>query len=106
MTIGTCQVCKKEKDRPLSVDKCYSCLKEEHIDAVKEEIANGETTSTYLEDCVFCPYCGDELNNIPMDDNHAELFMEGEYEWECGACEKVFLVEVHVTFSYSTERKD
>lgn len=53
----------------------------------------------FLNRAPVCPYCGHEERD------YSELPGEGTHEWECGACERTYDLEVVVTVAYTTKVK-
>ncbi len=51
----------------------------------------------------ICPHC--KHLNDPNDDKY-ELYDEYTDRWECGMCGEEFIVSVHVSYSWQTEKKD
>lgn len=101
-----CEVCGKPID-VLSWDRkiCYSCRKAEYAAEIKRQITSGEKTEVDCESEIYCPYCGEEIELEPCDDSDI-LYCDGEHEVECPLCEKVFIVNTSVSYSYDTSRKD
>lgn len=97
-----CEGCGQEK-YILSWDKiCYSCQKEKHKEDIAQQIKEGEITEIECESDIYCPHCGEEYE---IDDEY-HLYSEGEYELVCQGCEKPFVVEIWVSYSYSTRRDE
>lgn len=63
----------------------------------------GVITEVDCEDEVFCPYCGLEHEADGEDD---AFYVEGEHIFVCHECNKEFLVDTNVSYSYSTSRKE
>lgn len=82
--------------------ECYSCRKENHTREIRRQIEDGEITEVDCEDEIYCPYCGLGHEADCEDDR---FYVEGEYEFICHECEKEFLVDTQVSYSYSTSRK-
>ena len=57
--------------------------------------------STFREDLVTCPYCG-----WKDEDSWEYGVEEEEHEVVCPDCDKIFILEVCVSVTYSTERTD
>ena len=67
-------------------------------DNVKDEFDTDYTRK------IVCPYCGWEDNNswevFGMSDGDGDI-----RETDCGRCDKDFTVQLHVSVSYTTEKK-
>lgn len=96
-----CKTCGKEMWDGF-YDECYSCRNKSCQDKIKEEISSGEEDSTFCEDDVFCPWCGE----IYSTDDDYDLYEEGEHELVCGECGKPFMADVTISYSYSTKKLD
>lgn len=98
-----CKTCGKEKRYMMSWEtECYSCRKERNRKEIQQQIESGKITEVDCEDEVYCPYCG-AVHEAECDDDR--FYVEGEYEFTCYECEKEFLVDTQVSYSYSTSRK-
>lgn len=82
--------------------ECYSCKIESERRTVKEAILSGETTETHCEQDIICPWCGE---TIEPDCECREAYEDGEHEFACPECDKVFCLETTVSYSYSTKRE-
>lgn len=57
---------------------------------------------TYSNYCIVCPYCGDEKED---EYDHPEMyFEEGSHDAYCGVCDKEYVVNTEVKYSYETEK--
>lgn len=98
-----CKTCGEEKNYMMSWEtECYSCRKENQMREIRRQIEEEEITEVDCEDEVYCPYCG-AVHEAECDDDR--FYVEGEYEFTCYECEKEFLVDTQVSYSYSTSRK-
>jgi transposase-like protein len=99
-----CKTCGEEKNYMMSWEtECYSCRKERNKKEIQRQIEDGEITEVDCEDEIYCPYCG--LAHEEDYENEA-FYIGGEHEFTCGECGKDFSVDTHVSYSYSTRRKD
>ena len=102
--VKICKTCGKEKKYMLSWEtECYSCRKERNKKQIQQQIEDGEITEVDCEDEVYCPYCGLDHE---ADCEDTTFYEDGEHEFTCHECGKVFLVDTHVSYSYSTRRKE
>ena len=73
---------------------------------LKEEGTLEDTVYEYsimTDDYIICPYCGAAFE----EDFEAEYYYnEGSYTFECFECGKEFNLDVTVTSSYETSRRD
>lgn len=98
-----CETCGKESYMFSWESECFSCRKKRNAREIRQQIEDGEIIEVDCEEEVFCPYCGLDHD---VDFENDELYVEGECEFTCAECEKDFLVDVHVSYSYSTRRKE
>jgi hypothetical protein len=104
-----CRTCgTKSKDLAPGVTKwggkpgwqCDNC-KQDQIRKAKESFAKKELEDYHFKynEKAICPHCGCQ--------NHIDLgeINLSESEFECGFCESVFMVEVHLDITYSTAKK-
>lgn len=96
-----CKVCGETRHMMSWEDTCYTCMKRQYLDDLKEEIMNGDTYSTSCEDKVICPWCG-EVQEYDFDDH--EIYEEGEHDMICHLCDKSFRMQTNVSYYYDTER--
>lgn len=101
--LKTCGTCGEKRHMFSWETECYSCRTEKHKKELKRQIEDGEITETDCEDEVYCPYCGEEYE---QDVDDYELYNEGETELVCPECDKLFVVEVSVSYSYATKRQE
>ena len=98
-----CETCGKENRHMFSWEtECYSCRKERNKKQIQQQIEGGEITEVDCEDEIFCPYCG--LAHEEDFEDEA-FYVGGEHKFTCHECEEVFLVDTHVSYSYSTRRR-
>lgn len=102
-----CERCGKVTEMLPWETMCYTCKREVAREEAAEEIRSGETTSTFAEDEVICPWCGyrygvDELGYADW----PEFFEDGEHDIVCDECGKPFTLTVNVSYSYDTERAE
>ncbi len=97
-----CKDCGKVFNGLSFEDECYTCRKDRYYKTIKQQLLDGEEDSTDCENEVICPWCG-EIYEI---DDEYHLYEDGEHNLVCPNCEKRFLVNTSVSFSFSTERKE
>ena len=86
-------------------DICCTCKRKEDIAKIQRQIKdNEEDVDTFSTDYVVCPYCGHAMDTCYGYEDFPELYEEGEHEIECGECEKTFILETMVSYSYETRR--
>jgi hypothetical protein len=102
MTIKSCERCGKTFNSYLYETMCYKCQKEKNLEDVKKSIVSGEKTSTYGEDDVICPWCGE---SIEADCESSEFYEDGDHVLQCPYCDKEFTLSTSVSYTYSTERE-
>lgn len=99
-----CAICGKEVDLLPWEEHCYTCRINEHFARIKREILSGEETSTYGEDEIICPWCG-EIQD--MTDDCDVMYEDGTHEdIECSDCGKKFTVTTNISYSYDTDREE
>ena len=102
--MNICKTCGKENKYMMSWEtECYSCRKERNRKEIQQQIEDGEIMEVDCEDEIYCPYCGQVHEEDYEDD---AFYVGGEHEFTCCECEKSFLVDTHVSYSYSTKRKE
>ena len=102
-----CERCGKEKEMLSWERLCFSCAKEEAIEKAAADIRSGETTSTFVEDEVICPWCGYTYGvDLIVYADWPEFFEDGEHDIVCDKCGKAFTLTVNVSYSYDTERAE
>ena len=102
-----CKICGKEKVMFSWEDTCYSCQKEQELKRIQEKIAAGEEkVNTSSIDYVICPYCGYAHETCYGYEDFPELYEEGDHEIKCGECDKTFVMETTVSYSWETRRTD
>ena len=101
MTLKSCERCGKTIKSYCYETMCYKCSKEKNLEGIKESILSGEKLSTYGEDEVICPWCGEVLE---VDCETDELYVDGQHVMRCYDCNKEFTLSTSVSYSYSTER--
>ena len=95
------QMCSWEKH-------CYKCLIEMELERVQmsvNEAEPGEDPDTFSSDFVICPYCG---HAIPTDLGYTdfpEIYEEGEHKLTCPECDKDFVMETNVSYSWKTRKE-
>ena len=63
----------------------------------------GGDFDTTLEDRITCPFCGEQ--DCEYTDYPRELKRDGDHTpYECGSCEKNFMVTLSVSYSYSSSK--
>ena len=100
--IKICKTCGKERNMMSWETECYPCEKERHAREIRRQIEDGEIAEVDCEDKIYCPYCGQVHEEDCEDDT---FYVGGEHEFICCECEKEFLVDTHVSYSYSTRRE-
>lgn len=99
-----CKICGKEISlfaHDYKDAMCSSCYEEAYYNELAQSLQENEETETYCENEVVCPYCG---NRMADDDGY--FIQEGDGEYECDECGKIFNLTVHVEATYSTSRKE
>lgn len=103
----TCKICGKVKEMFSWENTCYSCQKEQELKRIQEKIAAGEEkVNTYSTDYVICPYCGYAHETCYGYEDFSELYEEGDHEIECGGCNRTFVMETTISYSWNTRRTD
>lgn len=77
-------------------------MSEDRFKALKSEPAG--SLEFWENDNPKCPHCG-YVCDI-SDNEWWRMYEEGEHEAECPSCDKEFLVETRVSFSFSTDQQD
>ena len=60
-----------------------------------------EDEEIYWTDGAVCPYCG--FLHVP-DCESDEFYRDGDYEWTCENCDKVFKMETYISYNYTTSK--
>lgn len=103
-----CKRCGKEKEMMSWENMCFQCRKEETLEktqAAIREAAPDESVDTWSDDYVICPYCGAAMETNLGYEDFPEIYEEGDHELECEECEKTFILNTHVSYSWETEKK-
>ena len=112
MERAICKRCGKERYiyKNQMCCKCNEELQQEKIkkdfDDFYEQAEDGEEFDTWSSDFVICPYCG---YAIPTDfgyEDFPEIYEDGDHDLECPECEKTFVLETSVSYSWETTRKE
>lgn len=102
-----CERCGKSK-RMMSWERiCYQCIKEENLEKTQEAVREAgpdEIVDTWSDDYVICPYCGEALETNLGYEDFPEIYEEGEHELECPECEKKFILNTYISYSWETEK--
>lgn len=77
----------------------YLKKESERFKRLTESLKTDKEVSTQYERLIICPHCG-------FDDCDDRYDGEGCHEYTCGSCGKDYTCSVHVSFSYSTYRKE
>lgn len=102
-----CKICGKSRFMFSWEDICCTCKRKEDIAKIQRRIKdNEEDVDTFSTDYVVCPYCGHAMDTCYGYEDFPELYEEGEHEIECGECEKTFILETMVSYSYETRRTE
>ncbi len=100
-----CKICGKSRFMFSWEDICCTCKQKEDIAKIQRQIKdNEEDVDTFSTDYVVCPYCGHAMDTCYGYEDFPEIYEEGEHEIECGECEKTFILETMVSYSYETRR--
>lgn len=110
---GTCKRCNKERwvwDADGICSTCHQEMKQEKIqkdfDDFYKDAEEGETFDTWSDEFVICPHCG---YAIPTDlgyEDFPEIYEDGDHEIDCPECEKTFVLETAVSYSWETKKKE
>ena len=107
-----CKRCGKEKWISEKDHLCRQCRTEKEQEKIKrdfdefqEEAEEGEKFDTWHTDFVICPHCGYAIPaDLPYED-FPELYEDGSHEIDCPECEKQFILETNVSYSYETRKE-
>ena len=105
MEKGKCKRC--GEDKYLWKDGiCSSCHQEMDQERIKKEFDElGDEYDTWSTDYVICPHCG---YAIPTDlgyEDFPEIYQEDDHKIDCPECEKTFILETRVSYSYETRKE-
>lgn len=107
--IKKCERCGKEA-QILSWEKyCVECEIQNRLEEAQKSVresVNGEDIDTYSMDYVICPYCGNALCTDVSYSDFPEIYEEGDHKLTCPECDKDFILNTYVSYSYETERKE
>lgn len=105
MSGNLCARCKKKMTTFSWETMCYQCQKEHALAMAVEAIKNGEEdVDTGSSDYVICPYCGCATEADWPYEDFPELFIDGSHEIDCPECEKTFILETTISYSYETRK--
>lgn len=82
-------------DNKITDSDCTNCRK-----PLKDCACGDSEAYSFL--VVVCPYCGHRNEPEP----ELEDYEEGQHERECGDCEKEFLLNVSVSWSWQSNRPE
>lgn len=103
-----CERCGELKDMMSWESLCYQCFKAKNLEDSQRSVRepeDGEDIDTFSSDYVICPYCGCAIpTDLPYSD-FPEIFIDGDHEIDCPECEKTYILETGVSYSYETRRK-
>ena len=83
-------------------DLCWKCEQQAHREKLAFKLQNDEQDSTWGEEEIFCPWCG----NIYEIDDECELYEEGDHELECPECGNQFVCSTEIRFVFETIRQE
>lgn len=106
-----CARCGKEKHIYGNHKYCMKCEQELEQEKIQQEFKDfyekaeeDEEFDTYSTDYVICPHCG---YAIPTDfgyEDFPEAYEDGDHEITCPECDKNFILETSVSYSYETRK--
>lgn len=67
-----------------------------------KSLKNGDEDVSH-NDLLRCPHCG-KLEDVHND--HYDLFEEGEHQFRCYECDKNYLVQTRVSYSFTCSREN
>lgn len=101
-----CGRCGKEKKMYSWEDTCYTCRKEIEVEKIVEAIRSGKMPSTFSDEYVICPHCGEVMpTNLPYED-FPEIYEDGEHKLICEECGKEFILSTMVSYSWETKKPE
>lgn len=100
-----CKRCGKECNAWINDGLCYDCLREKHLEDIRESIEEGEP-DTFSDEYIVCPYCGSAVEGTDAMLDFPELGVDGEHELECEECGKKFNVESLVSVDWETHKME
>lgn len=105
-----CQRCGKERHISEGHSFCWVCEQEMEQDKIQkdfqewDETEEGSPFDTWSTDYVICPHCG---YAIPTDlgyEYFPEIYEDGSHKITCPECDKDFILETSVSYSYETKK--
>ena len=87
---NTCKTCGKKTSRYYECEACD----------VAQQIEDGATEIDSHEE-IYCPYCGADFE---QGFDNPELFEEGEQDMSCYECDKPFVVDIHVSYFFTSKK--
>ncbi len=108
---GTCKHCGKQKWIWEKDHLCSKCRRELEQKKIKnefddwDEAEEGQPFDTYSTDFVICPHCGYAIPTDLSYEDFPEIYEDGGHEITCPECDKDFILETSVSYSWET-RKD
>jgi len=97
-----CARCGKETELLSWETNCFRCQQKTYEEGITAQIISGEAEETCCEDEVYCPYCGEKQS---MDDWYKH-YEEGEHDYECHDCDKKFVIDTSLKYTFSTRRAE
>lgn len=100
----TCKICGKEiaeYNHTFHDDMCYSCEDRIKKEEQAKKLQSNEETETFYENDIVCPWCGHHI-----EDDEGTFVSEGDGEYTCDECGKVFKFQADIEVTYSTQRKE
>lgn len=102
-----CEKCGKVFDGCSWEKLCFTCTKEKNLKRIQDEIKNAEPdepVDTWSSDYVICPYCGYAMDTDLSYQDFREIYEEGSHKIQCPDCERHFVLETSVSYSWETEK--
>lgn len=109
--LGNCKRCGKEKWLMDKTNMCVKCSQEVEQEKIKREFDEfneqaepDEEFDTWSSDFVICPHCGYAIPADVSYEDFPEIYEEGGHELTCPECNKDFILETSVSYSYETRK--
>ena len=109
--MSICKRCGKAFNSLFGAEHCWKCQKELALERTQDAIRTGDETSidydTASDDYVICPYCGDATCfQWGCYEDCPEHYEEGSHDIVCENCGKIFELNVCLTYSCETFKKE
>ena len=104
--IKKCEKCGKEKPMMFFETFCDECEEQIRLELAQKLAEEEKSFDTFSDSFVICPYCGNALCTDVSYSDFPEIYEEGDHKLTCPECDKDFILNTYVSYSYETEKID